>query len=149
MVEAKKGKKNNFIFGIAIVLLLIAVFVVYSALQTPVTTGGQRLLQTQNGVQPDLTQPTVEPTLTQSTVEPQATQTPANEGQVAISGECKLFKNKYTSEYRCLGCVVDANNPNPECFRTSRDWSEVSSGTSGYYCVWDETFELGCRTLKA
>ena len=69
-------------------------------------------------------------------------------GATGLNG-CALFQNKYTSEFKCISCVVNANNPNAGCIYTSRDWNAVASGTSGYYCEYDAALELKCRTLKA
>jgi hypothetical protein len=64
-------------------------------------------------------------------------------------GGCALFQNKYTSEFKCLSCVVEANNPNAGCIYASRDWNAVASGAaSGYSCEYDAALELKCRTLK-
>jgi hypothetical protein len=149
--EAKKNKKSrpsNWILLAALVLLALAVYLIYSGTQqaqTQPTASGGAVNQP-----PALQGVTAAPQATAAGAEGGGAQTPAATEAPAqpAAGECKLFKNKYTSEFRCLGCVVEANNPNPECFRTSRDWSEVASGTSGYYCVWDETLKLGCKTMK-
>jgi hypothetical protein len=60
-----------------------------------------------------------------------------------------LYRNRYTSEFKCIACAIQAGTEASQCIYASRDWTRVPSGTSGYYCQYDEILALKCRTLKS
>ncbi len=146
--QGGSGRRSNWIPVVALLLLAVAAVLVYSGLTTPLTTALQSTeRETLSGVQTVFSRPTAPPQNNElkAQFEVGGTPTPLPSG----AGDCKLFKNKYTSEFKCISCVVGVNNPNAVCVYASRDWVEVASGTSGYSCEYEAILELGCKTIKA
>jgi hypothetical protein len=140
--KGRESRPSNWIVLVAIVLLVLAVFLNYSAMRGALASSAPTATPA----------PAVEPSnvpLIEASPSPyvEPSQPPAGSTQPPV--ECKLFKNKYTSEFKCIACAIQAGTGTSKCIYTARDWTQVPSGTSGYYCQYDEILALKCKTLKA
>jgi hypothetical protein len=128
---------------VVVVLVLAAAYLIYLSTLQPQT--------------PPRFEPTSQPSFAASPppLPPAAAETPTVEATTsapsseAQSAECVLYRNRYTSEFKCIACAIQAGTEASQCIYASRDWTRVPSGTSGYYCQYDEILALKCRTLKS
>jgi hypothetical protein len=74
---------------------------------------------------------------------------PESAGGAAGAGECKLFKNKFTSEFKCFGCDAGARASAGDCVYAPQNWLEVAQGSGGRVCVAEAGYAFKCKSVKA